>query len=354
MGVALVGLLAAMHSADAQKRRLPGRTEEVPDTESGRPAASAEKPTFKGRLMIYGPASLPVTPPPEHVKPAPESTPVAAPAPAPVAAPAPKPEPAPVVSVTPVPAPPKPVATPIPAPAPIPVAKPAPAPEPLPPVAKPAPAPEPPPPVAKPAPAAVPPPAPATALAPSSPTLPPPTPPPALVVKPVPPSVVIAAPAPKPGPIVRSAPIIRPEPVVRPEPARAAPAAPAAAPRRDIAIAAPSAAAVPAPAAPTPIDARLIENIFACLSPGLPQDWKKAWVEITDMGAGKEQDSKFFVTNQYGDDTGEPLVPCNAPAVTRGILSLNEKLPPDRRGWTRARLVIDSEGDYELSYDYPR
>jgi len=102
------------------------------------------------------------------------------------------------------------------------------------------------------------------------------------------------------------------------------------------------------------IETRLIESIFACLSPGLPQDWKKAWIEITDAGAGQEKDSKFYVTNQYGDDQGEPLVPCNAPAVTRGILSLNEKLPPDRRGWTRARLVIDSEGDYELSYDYPK
>jgi len=111
---------------------------------------------------------------------------------------------------------------------------------------------------------------------------------------------------------------------------------------------------VPSPDAPTPIDTRLIESIFACLSPGLPQDWKKAWIEITDVGADKEKDSKFYVTNQYGDDQGEPLVPCNAPAVTRGILSLNEKLPPDRRAWTRARLVIDSEGDYELSYDYPK
>ena len=129
---------------------------------------------------------------------------------------------------------------------------------------------------------------------------------------------------------------------------------PAAAPRQEVALAVPSAAAVPSPAAPMAIEARLIESIFACLSPWLPQDWKKAWIEITDVGAGKEKDSKFFVTNQYGDDTGEPLVPCNAPAVTRGIISLNEKLPPDRRGWARARLVIDSEGDYELSYDYPK
>ncbi|MEW6691164.1 MAG: hypothetical protein AB1452_18970, partial [Pseudomonadota bacterium] len=101
-------------------------------------------------------------------------------------------------------------------------------------------------------------------------------------------------------------------------------------------------------------DIKLIESIFACLSPGLPQDWKKAWIEITDAGGGKEKASKFFVTNLRGDDEGEPLVPCNAQEVTRRIVSLNEKLPPERRAWSRALLVIDSEGDYELSYEYPK
>ena len=95
------------------------------------------------------------------------------------------------------------------------------------------------------------------------------------------------------------------------------------------------------------------QSIFASSRPDCRRT-EESLIEITDSGAGKEKDSKFYVTNQYGDDQGEPLVPCNAPAVTRGILSLNEKLPPDRRGWTRARLVIDSEGDYELSYDYPK
>ena len=47
-------------------------------------------------------------------------------------------------------------------------------------------------------------------------------------------------------------------------------------------------------------------------------------------------------------------MPCNAQEVTRRITSLNEKLPSDRRAWTRALLVIDSEGEYELSYEYPK
>jgi len=144
---------------------------------------------------------------------------------------------------------------------------------------------------------------------------------------------------------VRSEPV-RPEPV-RPEPAR--PAAPAAPPRQEIALAAPSSA----PAAPAPIEAKLIESVFNCLSPGLPPDWKRAWVEITDQGGGKEKNSKFRVSNVRDvADEGEPLVPCNAQALTGSIVGLNNKLPPDRRAWTRALLVIDSDGEYELTYEY--
>src|SRR5690349_17419147 len=69
----LLGVLALClaGAAQAQRKHMPVRTQEVPDTESGRPAASAERPTFKGRLLIYGPPSLPVTPPAAHVAPAP-------------------------------------------------------------------------------------------------------------------------------------------------------------------------------------------------------------------------------------------------------------------------------------------
>ena len=109
------------------------------------------------------------------------------------------------------------------------------------------------------------------------------------------------------------------------------------------------------PAAPVPIDGRLIESIFYCLSPGLPQDWKRAWVEITSQGGGKEKNSKFRVSNiRDSNDEGEPLVPCNAQELTGRIVGLNDKLPPDRRAWTRALLVIESDGEYELTYDYAK
>ena len=102
----------------------------------------------------------------------------------------------------------------------------------------------------------------------------------------------------------------------------------------------------------------MIENIFACLAPGLPQDWKKTWVVVTtvEAAAGKERqyNAKFFYTNSFGDDEGDEFVPCNAQEVSRRITGLSEGLPPERRGWTTARLVIDNEGEFELKYDYTR
>lgn len=354
IGLALFAMLA-VGAAQAQSKRMPVRTQEIPDTESGRPAASAEKPTFKGRLLIYGPPSLPVTAPPEHLSPAAEGDPNAAPKPAQEPVAAPKAEPAPAPVVTPILAQPEPVAAPIPA-APAPIAKPAPAPEPAPavvaapaPTAAPVPAPAPtvvaaPAPAPAPAPAVVaapapaPTPAPAVIAAPAPAPAPVPTPAPAVVAAPAP--APIAAPEPRREPIVR-------EPVVRTTPA------PAAAPRQDVALAVPSAVATPVPGAPVAIEMKVIESIFTCLAPGLPQDWKRAWVEITDAGGGKEKVSKFFYSNLRSDTDGEPLVPCNAPELTRRIIGLNEKLPPDRRTWSRALLVIDSDGEYELTYEYP-
>ena len=144
-------------------------------------------------------------------------------------------------------------------------------------------------------------------------------------------------------------PIVRPEALAQPAPTAANPAPP----RQDVALAAPS-SALATPDAPVPIEMKVIESIFTCLAPGLPQDWKRAWVEITDQGGGKEKVSKFRFTNLRGDDDGEPLVPCDAKELTRRIVGLNAKLPPDRRGWTRALLVIESDGEYEMSYEYPK
>jgi hypothetical protein len=119
-------------------------------------------------------------------------------------------------------------------------------------------------------------------------------------------------------------------------------------------MAAPSTAAKPAVAAGRP-DPRLIENIFACFSPGLPNEWKKAWVVLNENGPDRTKlDVKFFYAVRDGDNEGQAFTPCNARAVADSVYGLNDLLTPEQRRWGSARLMITSEGAYELKYDYPK
>lgn len=95
-----------------------------------------------------------------------------------------------------------------------------------------------------------------------------------------------------------------------------------------------------------------MEQIFSCLAPGLPQDWKRTWVVVTS--AENAVTTKFYATTSLRSDEGEEYVPCNAQEITRRILGLSDALPPEQRRWKSARLAIDSEGAYELKYDYEK
>jgi hypothetical protein len=159
---------------------------------------------------------------------------------------------------------------------------------------------------------------------------------------------------PPPGPAPVAAPVIVPPPAPVIAAPAAAPAiapviapAPPAAERRAVAAVAPPSSGIVA----TKLDPRTVEQIFSCLAPGLPQDWKKTWVVVTSEAA---VNGKFYVTSSYRDEDAEEFVPCNAQEVTRRIAALSDSLPPEQRRWKSARLAIDSEGEYELKYDYAK
>jgi hypothetical protein len=155
------------------------------------------------------------------------------------------------------------------------------------------------------------------------------------------PPAPVAAPAVVPPPAI--APIAIPAPAPAPVPAPIA-----APPARTIAAIAPAQAPYTAPK----LDAKLVEQIFSCLAPGLPQDWKRTWVVVTSAEIAVA--TRFYFTASYRDEDAEEFVPCNVQEITRRITGLNESLAPAQRGWKSARLAIDSEGVYELVYDYSK
>ena len=159
------------------------------------------------------------------------------------------------------------------------------------------------------------------------------------------PAVVPKPPAPVAAPVVVPPPVIAPVAIPAPAPQPAPVAAPAT---RAIAAIAPTAAPFAAPK----LDEKLVEQIFSCLAPGLPQDWKRTWVVVTSAETGVA--TKFYVTTSYRDEDAEEFVPCNVQEITRRITGLNDSLPTEQRRWKSARLAINSEGEYELKYDYAK
>ena len=102
---------------------------------------------------------------------------------------------------------------------------------------------------------------------------------------------------------------------------------------------------------------KAVEKIFGCIAKGLPKDWHRAWVVVTEL-SGDEKERKFEGKFLYSVDPGgtnpQPLVPCNARQVGEDVYSLNEYLEAEKRQWKVATLTFTSDGKFEIKYDYTR
>ena len=100
-----------------------------------------------------------------------------------------------------------------------------------------------------------------------------------------------------------------------------------------------------------------VEKIFVCLAKGLPKEWRRAWVVVTELsGDDRERnfEGKFFYSLDDAGATPVALVPCNAREVAHGVYGLNDYLEFDKRKWKVATLVFTTDGKFELKYDYAK
>jgi hypothetical protein len=100
---------------------------------------------------------------------------------------------------------------------------------------------------------------------------------------------------------------------------------------------------------------KAVEKIFGCVADGLPKEWRRAWVVVTELQQGDKErkfEGQFFYSL---DDAGkQPLVlkPCDARQVAEGVYKLNDFLEYEKRGWKVATLIFTSDGKFEIKYDY--
>jgi hypothetical protein len=123
------------------------------------------------------------------------------------------------------------------------------------------------------------------------------------------------------------------------------------------AAAAPDPAAKPAPGPGQTPDPQIIENIVACLAPGLTQDWKKAWFVVKEIDRNaaegtRQFEADFFFATNLKDTRGRRLQTCGPQKIIEGVSNLNDYLTTEQQRWTSAVFTFLSDGKYDVKYDY--
>lgn len=102
---------------------------------------------------------------------------------------------------------------------------------------------------------------------------------------------------------------------------------------------------------------RILGRIFRCIAEGLPQDWKRAWIEIRELertlyATVRKYEATFRFATADDDAAGRPLVPCGTEEVVESVTDLNVFLPEEQRRWTGATFAFYRDGRFEVKYDY--
>lgn len=109
---------------------------------------------------------------------------------------------------------------------------------------------------------------------------------------------------------------------------------------------------------PSEPDSKELEEIFSCMSAGLPSNWKRAWVVLSEKSnesGSRSFDAAFFFSTSADDLRGRPLKPCDTLRVAEAVYELNKYLPGfEQRQWKEAKLQFGDDGSFTLSYDYTR
>jgi len=99
----------------------------------------------------------------------------------------------------------------------------------------------------------------------------------------------------------------------------------------------------------------VLSEIAKCLVVGLPQDWQRAQVvvELKEPGA-PEGEVRYLFSRTLTRDQLERFTPCDEQAPARAMVGLRGAQPPEKRGWKSARFLLNRDGKFDLSYDYPK
>lgn len=98
-----------------------------------------------------------------------------------------------------------------------------------------------------------------------------------------------------------------------------------------------------------------VVRIAECIAEGAPHDWTRLFmvVELAEPGAETGQ-VRYLAARASDPEALVAYVPCDTAKPARILLEARKHLPPERKGWTGARLTLENSGKFGINYDYPK
>jgi hypothetical protein len=100
---------------------------------------------------------------------------------------------------------------------------------------------------------------------------------------------------------------------------------------------------------------RAVAYIVDCMVSGLPEDWRRATMEVN---LEKPFDATGSVRYVFSRDDAvapaETFQPCDLKRPARTLIDLRDTLPAARRGWIGVQVTILRDGRFGIRYGFPK
>jgi hypothetical protein len=101
------------------------------------------------------------------------------------------------------------------------------------------------------------------------------------------------------------------------------------------------------------VESSAVADIAQCIVQNAPDDWSRLIMVVHLQQAGAETGQVRYVAARTSSEEPVDYVPCDRSRPARILLDARSGQPPEKRGWTTARLVLRRDGQFSLNYDYP-
>ncbi len=105
----------------------------------------------------------------------------------------------------------------------------------------------------------------------------------------------------------------------------------------------------------SPEETAVVSKIAGCLSQGAPEDWQTVSMIVELAKPGDDSGDVRYLASRAGTaELSEPYQPCDIRGPALALLDIRDSQPPEKRGWTVARIVLERSGRFRLNFEYPQ